>query len=501
MNRSKIAQNISERNAIQSHVSFWDKKSKGYITPVDIIFGFISLGYGILTSIVLGAFTAVVLSVALQVSWLPDIFFRFSASALVISRQQLSGVFDKNGILVPQKFEILFKRHAKFGDKISMMELFWLTKEQEQLGFSPKAWIVAIMELCTAYFLVGQDGFINKQNLRDLYNGTLFFEMENRNSCQPKVLDFVFVLPSRLELFKSQMLNAFNLKYYYDTWKNATKSCNSQPIKKSHTNIPSKHRALDGHSEKQSSEKKLFDTVVEEHGLFHGLLKEVSHLHGITIEKTLKIGSQDQAIVRIETAVVLHSSNYLIPYDEPLSLVSDVIPCDFSACRENSLVKVETAIVLHSSDLLLTLDDSSVAASCDDFTHNSPDYCDGLDFYSDSDYCGVSGYCDVSDYCDVSGFSDSSASSDNLSSCDTLSSCNDSSLSDMYNIQSIVSIDCSSRLESLLGISNLLTRDDSPKISEPIYALPTKNAIQLFCDGWYRKSRKSRKGKKAKKAL
>ncbi|RCH89411.1 hypothetical protein CU098_000944, partial [Rhizopus stolonifer] len=180
---------------IQKHISFWDKRNKGYITPVDTITGFITLGYSVIFSVALGTFAGIFLSVLSQTSWLPDPFCRSSVSKLVRSTKQTSGVYDKDGVFVPENFERLFDKYSKSGESITIAEFFKMTKEQEELGVNMRAWALSMVELCTAYFFIGHRGSLSKEDVRAAYDGTLFYRLKDNNTVQRKKMDTSLYTP------------------------------------------------------------------------------------------------------------------------------------------------------------------------------------------------------------------------------------------------------------------------------------------------------------------
>ncbi|KAG2195616.1 hypothetical protein INT47_005984 [Mucor saturninus] len=175
----------TEESGIQKHVKFWDKKHKGYITPLDTISGFITLGYGTLFSIAVGTFFGVLLSLSTQKGWFPDPLCRSNVRNLIRAKKETQcnqGAYDSNGLFVPEKFENLFNKYAqsdKSGKTITVTELIRMTKEQERLGKDVKAWAGSMAELCTAYFFIGHRGRLTKEDVLSAYDGTLFYRLRD----------------------------------------------------------------------------------------------------------------------------------------------------------------------------------------------------------------------------------------------------------------------------------------------------------------------------------
>ncbi|KAF1803818.1 Caleosin related protein-domain-containing protein [Mucor lusitanicus] len=173
-----------EESSIQKHVQFWDKSGKGYISPLDTISGFMTLGYSVLFSIALGAFVGVFLSLSTQTGWFPDPLCRSNVRNLIQSKKQTQGAFDEHGVFSAEKFEALFSKYAKSdpsGKTITMPELMRMTQEQERLGKNVKAWATSMVELCTAYFFIGHHGSIAKEDVRAAYDGSLFYRLKDNH--------------------------------------------------------------------------------------------------------------------------------------------------------------------------------------------------------------------------------------------------------------------------------------------------------------------------------
>ncbi|OBZ90507.1 Peroxygenase 1 [Choanephora cucurbitarum] len=171
---------------IQRHLKFWDKKDKGYITPIDTISGFMTLGYNMIFSITIGTVIGVFLSLSTQTGWIPDPLCRSNVNRIMslTKEQTSSGAFDEQGVFIPDQFEQLFQKYAKSdpsGNTITLLEFIQMTKEQEKLNYRPSAWAAGMIELMTAYFFVGHRGTLFKQDVRAAYDGTLFYRLEDTN--------------------------------------------------------------------------------------------------------------------------------------------------------------------------------------------------------------------------------------------------------------------------------------------------------------------------------
>ncbi|KAI8967945.1 hypothetical protein BDF20DRAFT_200518 [Mycotypha africana] len=131
--------------SIHRHTGFWDKTNKGYITPLDTISGFITLGYGVVFSVAVGSVLGVFLSVSTQPGWIPD------------------PLSDKSQ------------------QTITITELMRMTKEQNNLGKDFKAWTTSMIELCALYFFTGHKGIMSKEDIQSAYDGTFFYRLRDKN--------------------------------------------------------------------------------------------------------------------------------------------------------------------------------------------------------------------------------------------------------------------------------------------------------------------------------
>ncbi|KAI9301362.1 hypothetical protein BJ944DRAFT_136473, partial [Cunninghamella echinulata] len=96
--------------ALEKHARFWDKKNKGYITPVDAILGFVNLGYSIVFSVAIGTFLSVLFSIFSQDTWLLDPLFRTNINHLQTKTH--NAPYDQDGNFDPELFDDLFSTYS-----------------------------------------------------------------------------------------------------------------------------------------------------------------------------------------------------------------------------------------------------------------------------------------------------------------------------------------------------------------------------------------------------
>ncbi|KAI9263104.1 Caleosin related protein-domain-containing protein [Phascolomyces articulosus] len=185
-----------ETNAVRKHQKFWDRKNKGYITPIDTATGLMNLGYGMVFSLTIGTFMGVLLAYATQDSWIPDPRCRINVRKLSrpTKRPSQSRVYDEYGHFDTEKFEMLFDKYAQSdlsGNTITLTELLQFASEQGSYGASPTAWSIAMFNWIGLYMMIGQHGSFHKQDIQAVYDGSLFYRIREarRAHVQPASLD------------------------------------------------------------------------------------------------------------------------------------------------------------------------------------------------------------------------------------------------------------------------------------------------------------------------
>ncbi|PBP28437.1 caleosin domain containing protein [Diplocarpon rosae] len=176
------------QTVLQQHLSYFDSDSDGIIWPLDTYRGFYNLGYGILLSLL----SLIIIHVNFSYPtlplghWLPDPFFRIYVARIHKDKHGSdSGTYDTEGRFVPQKFEDIFSKYAG-GDKqgITLNEVFDYMKGQ-RLFADPVGWGAAAFEWIATWILLWpEDGRMKKDDIRRIYDGSLFFEISERRRKQ-----------------------------------------------------------------------------------------------------------------------------------------------------------------------------------------------------------------------------------------------------------------------------------------------------------------------------
>ncbi|RDW77674.1 caleosin-containing protein [Coleophoma cylindrospora] len=172
----------NHQTVLQQHCAFFDRDSDGVIWPWDTWRSVRSLGYDfflcvIAVVIVHGAFSYPTLS-----GILPDPFFRIYIDNINKGKHGSdSGTIDNEGRFIPQKFEDIFAKYAS-GDKqsISGQEILNYLSGQ-RVYMDPFGWFAASFEWFVTYVLLWPaDGRMQKEDIRRIYDGSLFYEIAAR---------------------------------------------------------------------------------------------------------------------------------------------------------------------------------------------------------------------------------------------------------------------------------------------------------------------------------
>ncbi|KAH7925222.1 hypothetical protein BV22DRAFT_1034217 [Leucogyrophana mollusca] len=121
-------------------------------------------------------------------SYLPDPFFRIYVPTIHKDKHGSdSGVYDIQGRFMPSRFEDMW---AKFTsdepngtssprDTMTLGELFRFIRGN-RLAMDPFGWTASILEWGTTWLLVQKDGCIQKEDVRKMYDGSLFYEIREQ---------------------------------------------------------------------------------------------------------------------------------------------------------------------------------------------------------------------------------------------------------------------------------------------------------------------------------
>ncbi|MCJ1448113.1 MAG: hypothetical protein MMC23_008626 [Stictis urceolatum] len=171
------------KTVLQQHCEFWDADGDGVIWPLDTYRGFYALGYGVILSVVSMFIIHANFSYPSCKSILPDPFFRLYLSRVHKCKHGSdTGTYDTEGRYIPQKFEDAFAKYGGGKDGLSAMDIFDLMKGQRCIA-DPIGWGGAMFEWLATYILLWpEDGIMRKEDIRRVYDGSIFYEIADRRA-------------------------------------------------------------------------------------------------------------------------------------------------------------------------------------------------------------------------------------------------------------------------------------------------------------------------------
>ncbi|KAL2065614.1 hypothetical protein VTL71DRAFT_3284 [Oculimacula yallundae] len=184
------ARKYKHQTVLQQHLSYFDPDADGIIWPLDTYNGFRALGYNIFLSL----FSLLIIHLNFSYPtlppghFLPDPFFRIYISRIHKDKHGSdSGTYDTEGRFVPQKFEDIFAKYAG-GDKMGITKgEVWNYMKGQRLYADPAGWGAAAFEWIATYILLWpEDGRMKKEDIRRIYDGSLFFEIAAKRKEQGK---------------------------------------------------------------------------------------------------------------------------------------------------------------------------------------------------------------------------------------------------------------------------------------------------------------------------
>ncbi|KAJ4037351.1 hypothetical protein NW756_005644 [Fusarium oxysporum] len=172
-----------DQTVLQQHCDFFDKDHDGVIWPLDTFRGFYQLGYGIILSLISVLVIHGNFSYPTQSSLLPDPFFRIHIDNIHKDKHGSdTGTYDTEGRFIPQKFEDMFSKYAEGRDYLTIWDVSNLIKGQRLIA-DPIGWGGAFFEWLATYILLWpDDGRMMKEDIRGIYDGSLFYKVAARRA-------------------------------------------------------------------------------------------------------------------------------------------------------------------------------------------------------------------------------------------------------------------------------------------------------------------------------
>ncbi|KAG6330274.1 hypothetical protein ID866_8817, partial [Astraeus odoratus] len=181
----KYSAHYHEYSVMQQHCLYWDRDGDGIIWPIDTWVGFRDLGFNILFSFlaVLVIHSTLSIPTRLPVSYVPDPFFRIYIDHIHKDKHGSdSGSFDSFGRFIPSRFEDIWTEYARRSPgelprtKMTVSEL-WEFISGNRVAWDPFGWIAGFLEWFMTFLLVQQKGEVDKEDVRKVLDGSIFFEI------------------------------------------------------------------------------------------------------------------------------------------------------------------------------------------------------------------------------------------------------------------------------------------------------------------------------------
>ncbi|WP_437966269.1 caleosin family protein [Sorangium sp. So ce260] len=168
---------LGDKTALEMHSAFFDRNHDGVITLRETYEGLRALGIGRALSASFALVINGVLGLPTSRSFVPTL----SITLENIHRAKHAsdtGVYDKDGRFDPQKFDELFSRWDKDRDgALNARELVARTLGDRDL-LDVFGFLASAGEWAVLYALAGKGGKLTREQLRRMYDGTLFYELE-----------------------------------------------------------------------------------------------------------------------------------------------------------------------------------------------------------------------------------------------------------------------------------------------------------------------------------
>ena len=179
--RSALILERTNPTALQKHVAFFDRDNDNILWPWDIYNGFRELGFGIIFSIgslLIPLFFSYPTNLAY--SYFPDPFFRIYVNSMHKAKHGSdTGIYDSDGHLRPALFNELFDKFDKSGTGSLDVDELWMLLSKNRAAADPAGWSFAFMEWWTTWLLLQKDGRVWKEDLRQCYDGSLFWRIRD----------------------------------------------------------------------------------------------------------------------------------------------------------------------------------------------------------------------------------------------------------------------------------------------------------------------------------
>ncbi|KAH7440173.1 hypothetical protein KP509_04G095000 [Ceratopteris richardii] len=168
--------------ALQQHLAFFDRNKDGIIYPHETYIGFRALGFSVILSLFSAFMINFFLSYKTVDSRIPSLLFPIHIKNIHRAMHPNdSGGYDTEGRALNHVLNELFKEFATtFPDRLSRDE-FTSMRKSFYKDSSKSGRFASWLEWEFAYMLLkDEDGYIGKENIQGIYDGSIFYYMEKK---------------------------------------------------------------------------------------------------------------------------------------------------------------------------------------------------------------------------------------------------------------------------------------------------------------------------------
>ncbi|KAE9605303.1 putative plant seed peroxygenase [Lupinus albus] len=183
-----------EQSFLQKHAAFFDRNHDGIIYPKETFEGLRAIGLGVLLSTVGANFINLGLSQITRPGKAPSPLLPIEIQNIQLGKHGSdSGTYNTEGGFVSSKFEEIFSKHAKKNpNALTYDELLEFVKSN-RVPKDYKGWLASYVEWKILHVAAKEkDGTLTKETIRGVYDGSLFQQLEKKNSGK-KINEITFI--------------------------------------------------------------------------------------------------------------------------------------------------------------------------------------------------------------------------------------------------------------------------------------------------------------------
>ncbi|KAF1838168.1 Caleosin-domain-containing protein [Decorospora gaudefroyi] len=181
------AKKHAHQTVLQQHCDFFDRDHDSILWPQDTFVGFHRLGYNAIFCFVAMLVIHINFSYATCSSWLPDPFFRlFLVNVHRARHGSDTQTYDPEGRFQPARFEEIFSKYAGGRDYLTIGDFPNMLRGQRNIS-DPIGWGGFIFEWSATWIMLWpEDGRMMKEDIRAIYDGSIFYKVAERRENKKK---------------------------------------------------------------------------------------------------------------------------------------------------------------------------------------------------------------------------------------------------------------------------------------------------------------------------